>query len=58
MAIKWKIHVNKQLGKVCWLYQILQDIRYMIKVQSWIASKNNRIEKHNDMWKEIEDYLT
>jgi hypothetical protein len=58
MVVKWKTHVNKQAGKECWLYQILHDIKQMIKIEGWISAKNDKSANHKEMWEEIEDYIT
>jgi hypothetical protein len=58
MTVKWKIHVNKQLGQESWLYQILSNIKQMIRIEEIIAAKNDRQKKHTDLWTEVEDYLT
>jgi hypothetical protein len=57
-TVKWKIHVNKQSGNTCWLYQVLSSIKQMIKIEEMIAIKNNKINNHHDLWDDIEDYLT
>jgi hypothetical protein len=57
-VVKWKIHTSKQQGDTCCLYQILNNIRSMIKIEELIAVKNNRLKIHQEAWNEIEDYLT
>jgi hypothetical protein len=58
MIVKWKIHANKQLGQESWLHQILNNIKQMIKIEEIIAAKHNKQKKHDDLWTEVEDYLT
>jgi hypothetical protein len=58
MTIKWKIHANKQLGQETLLYQILNNIRQMIRIEEIIAAKNDKYKKHQDLWIEVEDFLT
>jgi hypothetical protein len=58
MVVKWNIHVNKQLGQTCWLYQILNKIRQMIRIEGLIALNKEQLNKHNDLWTEVEEYLT
>jgi exonuclease III len=58
MSIKWKIHANKQLGQETLLYQILNNIRQMIRIEEIIAAKNDKHKKHQDLWTEVEDFLT
>jgi hypothetical protein len=58
ITVKWKIHVNKQLGQESWLYQILSNIKQMIKIEEIIAAKKDKQKKHADLWTEVEDFLT
>ena len=58
MVVKWNIHTNKQLGQTCWLYQVLNNIRQMIRIESLIAANHNRLNKHRDLWTDVEDFLT
>jgi hypothetical protein len=58
MAIKWRIHANKQLGTETCLYQILCSIRKMITIQKLIAMQRHTNVKHDIIWGKIEDYLT
>ena len=57
-VVKWKIHTNKQSGEICWLYQVLNSIRQMIRIEAMIAAKNNKLNSHHNMWDEVNDYLT
>jgi hypothetical protein len=58
MAIKWRVHANKQLGTETCLYQILCSIRNMISIQKLIATRKEKGDKHDEIWGEIESYLT
>jgi hypothetical protein len=58
MAAKWQIYANNQLGQTTCFYQILCSIRSMIEIQKLIAARKQKVAKHNQLWGEIEDYLT
>ena len=58
LAVKWKIYANKQLGEKTCFYQILCSIRNMISIQKLIATRKERGDKHDEIWGEIESYLT
>jgi hypothetical protein len=58
MATKWKIHANKQMGENTCLYQILHSINQMINLYELIANRNHKIQKHEEKWRQIKDYLT
>jgi hypothetical protein len=58
LAVKWRIHANKQMGENTCFYQVLCSIRNMINIQRLIAIRNDKDGKHSDAWGEIEDYLT
>jgi hypothetical protein len=58
MAVKWKIHANKQLGLDICLYQILCTIRSMINIQRIIATDKLKGPKHEEIWGNISDHLT
>jgi hypothetical protein len=58
MSVKWKIHSNKQQGEQICLYQVLSNIRQMIRIEEMIAAKNNKMNIHKNTWDEILDYLT
>jgi hypothetical protein len=57
MAVKWKIHVNKQMGEGTGWHHIHIAIKNMIQTLSFIAHKNQKIEKHNKLWSKISEYL-
>jgi hypothetical protein len=58
LAVKWRIHANKQLGENTCFYHILCSIRYMINIQKLIAMRKNKDNQFNIDWGEIADYLT
>jgi hypothetical protein len=58
MTTKWTIHANKQLKETTCFYQVLLNIKKMLQIQKFIATKNNTPEKYETKWGSIEDYLT
>jgi hypothetical protein len=58
MTVKWKIHANKQQAQETLLYHILHNIKQMIRIEEIIAAKNDKYKKHQDLWTEVEDFLT
>ena len=58
MTTKWKIHSNNQLGEATCLYQVLHNIRNMLQIQKLIANKNLKMQRYEDKWGSIEEYLT
>jgi hypothetical protein len=58
LAAKWKLYVNNQLGQDTCFYQIMCAIRSMIEIQKLIAERKQKVENHNEVWGQIEDYLT
>jgi hypothetical protein len=58
LATKWRIYANKQMGEDIGFYQVLCSIRSMIHIQKLIASRRDRVAKHDLTWGQIEDYLT
>jgi hypothetical protein len=58
LAAKWKVHANKQMGQPTSFYQILLQIRQNIDTLSLIATKNQRMHMHNQLWDKISDFLT
>ena len=58
MATKWRIHANKQLRETTCFYQVLLNIKHMIQIQKLIATKNQTLQKYDDKWKSLEEYLT
>jgi hypothetical protein len=58
LAVKWKVHATKQLGQNICFYQVLHAIRHMIDTSQFIASKNQKLEKHESIWGEILDFMT
>jgi hypothetical protein len=58
LAVKWRIHANKQLGEDTCFYHILCSIRNMINIQKLIAMRKNKDNQFNIDWGEIADYLT
>jgi hypothetical protein len=58
LAVKWKIYANKQMGEDTSFYQILCGIRNMIEIQSLIFTRKSRSTRHEEIWGEIQDYLT
>jgi hypothetical protein len=55
---KWKIHANKQLGENICFYQILYSIKYMISLDEIIATRNGKLQKHEEKWTLIKEHLT
>jgi exonuclease III len=55
---KWKIHANKQLGETTCFYQILYSIKYMISLDEVIATRTEKLQKHEEKWKLIKEHLT
>jgi hypothetical protein len=53
LAVKWKIHVNKQDGLETYLYQALNAVKQMIETLEFIACKNMKRDKHEKTWGEI-----
>jgi hypothetical protein len=58
MAVKWRIYANNQSGETTCFYHILCSIRSMIEIQRLISARKQKVAKHNQLWGEIEDYLT
>jgi hypothetical protein len=58
LAVKWKIHANKQMGENTCFYQILCSIRNMICIQKLIATRKDKGDEHDQIWGQIESYLT
>jgi hypothetical protein len=58
LVVKWKIYANKQMGENTCFYQILCSIRNMISIQKLIATRKEKGDKHEEIWGEIEGYLT
>jgi hypothetical protein len=58
LAVKWKIHATKQSGQSICFYQVLHAIRQMIDTLNFIASKNQKVAKHEALWGEILDFIT
>ena len=57
-STKWRIHANKQLGETTCFYQILFNIKNMLQIQKLIANKNHTLQKYEDKWGSIEDFIT
>jgi hypothetical protein len=57
MTVKWKIYANKQLGEKTGWNHIIRAIRTMIETLSYIASKNDKFEKHEKQWGDIAEIL-
>jgi hypothetical protein len=58
LAVKWKIHANKQLAQKTCMYQVLIAIRQMIETLGFIACRNKKGNKYETIWGEILDHLT
>jgi hypothetical protein len=58
LAVKWKIHTNKQDGLETHLYQALNAVKYMIETLELIACKNMKRDKHKKLWDEIKKFMT
>jgi hypothetical protein len=58
LAVKWKIHVNKQLAQKTCMYQVLIAIRQMIDTLGFIACRNHKSNKHEMIWGNILNHLT
>jgi hypothetical protein len=57
MVVKWKIYANKQMGeKTGWIH-IKMAIKRLVETLSFIATKNDKAEKHNKLWGQIIEYL-
>jgi hypothetical protein len=50
LAAKWKIYANKQLGQKSDINHIKRAIKQMIETLEFIASRNQRIDKHEEVW--------
>ena len=57
LATKWNIHKNKQLGQKTHIIQVKREIKQMINTLEYIASRNQKLEKHDDKWRTIIDNL-
>jgi hypothetical protein len=57
LAVKWKIHANKQLGENIRFFQVLKAIKQMLETLSFIAVKNENSSKHNQIWHGIAEHL-
>jgi hypothetical protein len=55
---KFKIHANKQLGENTCLYHILHNIKYRLNIYEIIANRNQKMQKHEEIWGLIEEALT
>jgi hypothetical protein len=58
LAVKWKIHCNKQDGSETVLYQALFAVKQMIETLEFIACKTMKRDKHDKIWDEIKSYIT
>jgi hypothetical protein len=57
LATKWNIHKNKQMGQKTHIIQIKREIKQMINTLEYIASRNQKLEKHDDIWRNIVEHL-
>jgi hypothetical protein len=55
---KWHIYKNKLNQTETLFYRFLCEMKYYIRVEKSIAAKNNKLEQFEEMWLEIEDYIT
>jgi hypothetical protein len=58
LLAKWHIYKNKLNQAETFFYRFLCEMKYYILVEKSIAAKNNRLEQFNEMWQEIESYIT
>jgi hypothetical protein len=57
LAIKWKVHANKQAGQETCFYQALYAVKQMIDTLYLIACRNHKVEVHEKMWGDIIEAL-
>jgi hypothetical protein len=57
LAVKWKIHANKQDGQETCLYQAMIAVKQMIDTLECIACRNMKKDRHDKVWGEIKDHL-
>ena len=57
LIVKWKIYAKKQMGENIGWNHIKFAIKNMIETLSFIASKNDRAEKHERTWGEVANSL-
>ena len=53
LAVKWKIHAKKQQGENICFFQVLTAIKHMLETLSFIAVRNEKSDKHNQVWNGI-----
>jgi hypothetical protein len=54
---RWYIYTEKFNFKIPFLYKFLCHIKYKIKIEKLIYTRNNQISKFDKMWEEIEEYI-
>jgi hypothetical protein len=58
LMAKWHLYKCKLNEDSIFFYKFLCELKYSLIIEKAIALREDRIEKYNEMWKDIEDYLT
>jgi hypothetical protein len=53
MAVKWRLHADKQMGQSTSFYQVLFQVKRTIDTLTLIAAKNQTTAKNDKLWENI-----
>jgi hypothetical protein len=57
IAVKWRLHADKQMGLSTSFFQVLLQIKRTIDTLKFIAAKNHRAEQFHQLWEIIVNSL-
>jgi hypothetical protein len=55
---KWHVYKRKLNESEIFFYNFLCDLRYHLEVEKTIAIRNDMLDKYNNKWQVVEDYIT
>ena len=58
LMVKWHIYKCKLNEDSIFFYKFLCELKYSLVIEKTIAMREGRFGVYNNMWQEIEDYIT
>jgi hypothetical protein len=58
LMAKWHLYKCKLNEDSIFFYKFLCELKYSLIIEKAIALREDKIERYNEMWKDIENHLT
>jgi hypothetical protein len=58
LIAKWRIYKDKLNNENTFFYKYLCELKYYINIEKSIVLKNNKLQKYDEKWQKVEDYIT